>query len=461
MGLLDPTQADLLEHGMQQSGTLAAPPLAQRMRPRTLAEFAGQTHLLGPGRPLAALIAKQWFPSMILWGPPGVGKTTLAQLLARETDHAFAELSATQAGIREVRQLLEQARRQRRSGRGTILFIDEIHRWSRSQQDALLPHVESGLCKLVGATTENPSFEVNAALLSRVRVYELRALSIAELVGLMRRVLTSPDGLGALEIEVEDGLLAALAHTINGDARQALGLLEVAVSLIPEGSRQLTPELASMAAGGRALRHDRAGEAHYNIVSALIKSMRASDPDAAVYWLTRMLEAGEDLNFISRRLLIFASEDIGNADPQALVVASAAAQAAHQIGRPEAVLPLTQATTYLALAPKSNAALTSYANARKLVARHGSLDVPRVVRNAVTELMKQAQYGVGYRYPHDFDGGVVPGHTSYLPSQLAGQTVVTTGSLGWEAEAAARLQQVRTGAEVSPNTRDDNPGEPG
>ncbi len=441
---MNPAQEDLLEHGWQRSGALAPSPLASRMRPRSIAAFVGQQHLLGPGRPLRVLLDKRWFPSMILWGPPGVGKTTLAQILARETEQAFAELSATSAGIKDVRQLLEQARGRRRRGQGTILFIDEIHRWSRTQQDALLPHVESGLCTLVGATTENPSFEVNAALLSRVRVFELRPLAVADLVGLMRRVLGDPDGLAAGDIQVEDGLLAALAHTTNGDARQTLGLLEVAVSLLPEGSRELTPEVASLAVGGRTLRHDRAGEAHYNVVSALIKSMRASDPDAAVYWLTRMLEAGEDLNFISRRLLIFASEDIGNADPQALVVASAAAQAAHQIGRPEAVLPLTQATIYLALAPKSNTALTSYAEARKLVGRHGSLEVPRVVRNAVTELMKQADYGVGYRYPHDFEGGVVPGRESYLPDKIAGQSIVQVSERGWEAEAMTHLMRLKS-----------------
>jgi len=385
---------------------------------------------------------------MILWGPPGIGKTTLAQVLARETDQAFAQLSATQAGIKDVRSLLEQARGRRRRGQGTILFIDEIHRWSRSQQDALLPHVESGLCTLIGATTENPSFEVNAALLSRVRVFELRALSVVELVGMMRRVLSDPEGLAEHRVEVEDGLLAALAHTAQGDARKALGVLEIAVSLIPEGSHVLTPEVAARAVGGKTLRYDKSGEEHYNVVSALIKSMRASDPDAAVYWLTRMLEGGEDLNFISRRLLIFASEDVGNADPQALVVASAAAQAAHQIGRPEAVLPLTQAAIYLALAAKSNTVLTSYAAARKLVARHGSLDVPRVVRNAVTELMKAADYGVGYRYPHDFDGGVTPGHGTYLPDRVRGEQVVDTSPRGWEATAQARLDRLRAEALV-------------
>ncbi|MFY0541777.1 hypothetical protein [Nannocystis pusilla] len=287
------------------------------------------------------------------------------------------------------------------------------------------------MCSLVGATTENPSFEVNAALLSRVRVLQLRPIEVRDLVALLRRALTDEErGLGARKLEAEDGLLAAIAYTAQGDARRALGALELAVDLVPEGETRLSREIAQQAVGGRALRYDKAGEEHYNVVSAFIKSMRASDADAAVYWLARMLEAGEDVDFVARRIVIFAAEDVGNAEPQALPVAVAAAQAAHQIGMPEAVLPLTQAALFLALAPKSNTALTAYANARKDVLRAGSLEVPLAVRNAVTPLMREAQYGVGYKYPHDFEGGVVPGNESYLPEACEGSATPTRARAG-------------------------------
>jgi putative ATPase len=339
--------------------------------------------------------------------------------------------------------VVEVARRRRaHEGRGTLLFVDEIHRFNKAQQDILLPHIEAGVCALVGATTENPSFEVNAALLSRVRVLQLRPIEVRELVALLRRALTDEErGLGARKIEVEDGLLAAIGHTAQGDARRALGALELAVDLVPEGEHTLTREIAQQAVGGRSLRYDKAGEEHYNVVSAFIKSMRASDADAAVYWLARMLESGEDVDFVARRIVIFAAEDVGNAEPQALQVAVAAAQAAHQIGMPEAVLPLTQAALFMALAPKSNSALTSYANARKDVLRAGSLEVPLAVRNAVTALMKEAHYGVGYKYPHDFAGGVVPGQESYLrdpgPARVGG---------GGRGAAAAAARRDRRGA---------------
>ena len=434
-------QDDLLEHQLWRRDPDAVP-LAERMRPRTLDEFVGQAHLTGEGRLLRRIAARRRLPSLILWGPPGVGKTTLAKLLASGTDSHFTMLSATQSGVAELRKVVEAARQRRRMGQGTALFIDEIHRFNKAQQDALLPHVESGLCALLGATTENPSFEVNAALLSRTRVVMLQPLSIEALVGLLRRALEDRErGLGAREIEAPDGLLAAIADAARGDARRALGTLELAVDLLPDDARALTLEIASQAAGGRSLRHDKAGEDHYNVVSALIKSMRASDGDAAVYWLARMLEAGEDVNFVARRLLIFASEDVGNADPQALQVAAAAAQAAHHVGLPEAVLPLTQAALYLALAPKSNAVLRAYAAARKVVGQHGALEVPLEVRNATTALMKEARYGVGYRYPHDFKGGVVPGGASYLPERLRAHVLFEPGAIGWEAQAAAALKE--------------------
>lgn len=422
-------------------------PLAERMRPRRLDEVAGQTHLLGPGRILRRIADTGRVPSLILWGPPGVGKTTLGRLLAEHTRSHFHVLSATSAGAKDLREAVEAARRRRaHEGRGTLLFVDEIHRFNKAQQDILLPHLEAGVCALVGATTENPSFEVNAALLSRVRVLQLRPLELRELVGLLRRALEDEErGLGARKISADDGLLAAIAHTAQGDARRALGALELAVDLVPDGEHALTREVAAQAVGGRTLRYDKAGEEHYNVVSAFIKSMRASDADAAVYWLARMLEAGEDIDFVARRIVIFAAEDVGNAEPQALSVATAAAQAAHQIGMPEAVLPLTQATIYLALAPKSNTALTAYAAARKDVVRCGSLEVPLAVRNAVTALMREAHYGVGYKYPHDFAGGVAPGHESYLPEPLRDQRYVEPGPRGWEASAWARLQKLRAG----------------
>jgi putative ATPase len=448
----------LFDQAWQRDPT--AVPLAERMRPRSLAEICGQAHLVGPGRILDRVVATGRVPSLVFWGPPGVGKTTLARLLADATRSHFETLSATAAGVKDLREAIEAARRRRAfEQRGTLLFVDEIHRFNKAQQDVLLPHLEAGVCTLVGATTENPSFEVNAALLSRVRVLQLRPLELGDLVALLRRALTDGErGLGARRVAADDGLLAAIAHTAQGDARRALGALELAVDLLPDDARVLTREVAAQAVGGRSLRYDKAGEEHYNVVSAFIKSMRASDPDAAVYWLARMLEAGEDVDFVARRMVIFAAEDVGNADPQGLVVATAAAQAAHQVGMPEAVLPLTQGVLYLALAPKSNAALTAYAAARKDVHARGSLEVPLVVRNAVTGLMKAAQYGVGYKYPHDFEGGVVPGAQSYLPDALVGRRYLDPAAHGWEADAHARLTARRAGP--APEDMSEAPGDP-
>ena len=432
------------------------------MRPRVLEEVVGQEHLLGPGRLLRRLLESGRIPSMILWGPPGTGKTTLARLLAGRYGAAFEVLSAVSAGVKDIRAVVERARsRRRHESRPTVLFVDEIHRFNKAQQDALLPHVEAGVCRLVGATTENPSFEVNAALLSRARVFQLRPLAIGDLVALMRRALVDEErGLGRSELEVEDALLAAMAHTAGGDARRALGALEAVVDLLPQGQTTLTRSLASEALGGQPLRYDKDGEEHYNVVSAFIKSMRASDADAAVYWLARMLEAGEDPMFVARRIVIFASEDVGNADPQALVVAQAAADAVHFVGMPEAVLALTQVTTYMALAPKSNVALRAYAAARKAVKQYGALPVPLVVRNAVTSLMKDVQYGVGYRYPHDLEGGVDAEHDSYLPDAIArrretegGEPFVRPSDRGWEGRAAAELAARRR------SPPDDEPGD--
>ncbi|MFO7562425.1 MAG: replication-associated recombination protein A [Enhygromyxa sp.] len=446
---------NLFAHARRRDPAFA--PLAERMRPRTLDEYIGQEHLTGPGRLLRRAVEADRIPSMILWGPPGTGKTTLARIIAARTGAAFETVSATDAGVKELRAVVERARRRRDyEARATVLFVDEIHRFNKAQQDALLPHVEAGVCTLIGATTENPSFEVNAALLSRARVMQLRPLTISQLGGLLRHALEDRErGLGAREVQAEDRLLGAIALASQGDARRALNALELAVDLVPdpddggdaEAPRQLTPELLAEALGQAQLRYDRDGEEHYNIASAFIKSMRASDPDAAVYWMARMLEAGEPLEFVARRLVIFAAEDVGNADPQGLVMAQAAAEAARFVGMPEAVLPLTQAAVYLSLAPKSNTTIKAYFAARKEVRQRGPLPVPLEIRNAVSKLMKQVGYGAGYRYPHDLEGHIDRAHASHLPEplrgHLPGRRYVESGPQGWEAEAEARLAALR------------------
>ena len=450
---------DLFAHARRADPGLT--PLAERMRPRTLEEYIGQQHLAGPGRILERIFNSARTPSLILWGPPGTGKTTLARLLAQKTSAVFETLSATDAGVKDLRVVVKRAKDRRDyEQRATLLFIDEIHRFNKAQQDALLPHVEAGVLTLIGATTENPSFEVNAALLSRARVLRLRSLPHPDLTDLLRRALEDEErGLGRRRVTAEPGVLEGIAHVADGDARRALNALELAVDLLGTARSSIDKETAWEALGQRHLRYDRDGEEHYDVISAFIKSMRASDPDAAVYYLARMIEAGEDPIFVARRIVIFASEDIGNADPQALGVVTAAAASVQLIGLPEGVLPLSQAAIYCALAPKSNASYKAYGAARRTVRERGAEEVPMAIRNAPTGLMKAAGYGQGYRYPHDFAGGVDPNHASHLPASLVaarpaeadGRRFFHATDRGWEAAAEAALARRRAG----------RPGEPG
>lgn len=414
-------------------------PLAERMRPRTLDEFVGQEHLTGPGRFLRRAIESDQVPSLILWGPPGTGKTTLARVIAGATGADFIALSAVLSGVKDLREAVATAQeRWSHHRKRTILFVDEIHRFNKAQQDALLPHVEKGTLTLIGATTENPSFEVNSALLSRCRVVTLRGLEAEESLAVMNRALTDSRGLAG-KVTADEDALAFLAASAHGDARRALTALEVASQ---QGEGHVTKAAAEEALQQKTLLYDKAGEEHYNVVSAFIKSMRGSDPDAAVYWMTRMLEAGEEPRFIIRRMVIFASEDIGNADPQALLVTVAALQAFELMGLPEGTLPLTQAVTYLAMAPKANTVITTYAHARAAVNEHGPLPVPMHLRNAPTAMMKSMGYGGGYKYPHNFEGNYVP--EQYLPDKLKGSRFYQPSKNGLEEKLSERLEQIRT-----------------
>ncbi|CAN5904341.1 replication-associated recombination protein A [soil metagenome] len=426
---------------------LVGQPLAERMRPRSLDEVIGQLHLLGPGRILSNLAPGRAIPSLILWGPPGSGKTTLARLLGETLRADLIALSAVDAGVKDVREAVAKAaeRRDQFNAR-TLLFIDEIHRFSKSQQDALLPHVESGTVTLIGATTENPSFGVNAALISRTRVVRLESLDDAQLVALARRALADSErGLAALEVTIDDDVAAQLVSAAQGDARKMYSVLEVAADLARRGAGDtgptaLTADHVAEAAQGRNLLYDKAGDEHYGVVSVFIKSMRGSDPDAAVYWMTRMLEAGEDPRFVLRRMVIFASEDVGNADPQALTVAVSALQAVELVGLPEGVLPMTQAVTYLALAPKSNSALVAYTAARTLVRDKGTLPVPARYRPGSTALDRSLGHGQGYKYPHNFEGNYVA--EDYLPDAIVGERIYEPSESGFEAQLKARRDQI-------------------
>ena len=425
-------------------GGEAPAPLAARLRPETLDDFVGQQHLLGPGKVLRRLIETDGVSSMIFWGPPGVGKTTLAHIIAKRTKAEFIDFSAVTSGIKEIRAVMQQAEDNRRFGGKTIVFVDEIHRFNKAQQDAFLPFVEKGSIILIGATTENPSFEVNGALLSRCKVFVLKALETEDLTRLLSRALSAPEGFGRQTVRMEDGMLETIAAAANGDARTALSTLEMVVlngEMDADGAVTVTRETLEQCVSRKSLLYDKKGEEHYNLISALHKSMRNSDPDAAVYWLARMLEAGEDPLFIARRVTRFASEDVGLADPRALEIAVAAFQACHMIGMPECSVHLTQAVVYMALAPKSNAMYVAYETAKKDALAQLAEPVPLVIRNAPTKLMQELRYGEGYQYAHDTKEKMA--RMQCLPDSLLGREYYRPTEEGVEGRFKARLDAIK------------------
>ena len=427
-----------------QEPDLMAQPLAARLRPRTLDEYAGQRHLIGPGKVLRRLIESDRISSMIFWGPPGVGKTTLARIIAERTKAAFIDFSAVTSGIKEIRAVMEKAEENRRYGERTILFVDEIHRFNKAQQDAFLPYVEKGSILLIGATTENPSFEINSALLSRCRVFVLKALEEDDLTALLRRALNDPRGFGHDVVRIDDALLRFIAAFANGDARMALSTLEMAVlngEMDADGAVTVSRETVEGVTSKKSLLYDKGGEEHYNLISALHKSMRNSDPDAAVYWLARMLEAGEDPMYIARRVVRFASEDVGLADPRALTQAVAAADACHLIGMPECTVHLAQAVVYMALAPKSNALYVGYGAAKRDAREMLAEPVPLVIRNAPTQLMADLDYGKGYQYAHDAEDHITA--MQCLPDSLEGREYYRPTDQGEESAFADRLRAIK------------------
>ena len=419
-------------------------PLAARLRPRTLDEFVGQRHLLGEGKVLRRIIESDKIGSMIFWGPPGVGKTTLARIIAGRTKANFIDFSAVTSGIKEIKQVMEQAEKGRRFGAKTILFVDEIHRFNKAQQDAFLPFVEKGSIILIGATTENPSFEVNGALLSRCKVFVLQALKTEELAGLLSRAMKDERGFGRQDVDISPEIITMIAEFANGDARSALSTLEMAVlngDVDEKGKTTVTKETVENITLKKSLLYDKTGEEHYNLISALHKSMRNSDPDAAVYWLARMLEAGEDPLYIARRVTRFACEDIGLADPRALEQAIAAYHACHFIGMPECSVHLTQAVVYMSMAPKSNAMYRAYESAKKDALTMLAEPVPLIIRNAPTKLMKELEYGKGYKYAHNEEDKLTA--MQCLPDSLLGREYYRPTEEGIEARYKARLEEIK------------------
>ena len=430
-------QKSLFENNQNQ-------PLASRLRPRNLDEFVGQTHLIGEGKVLRKLIENDNISSIIFWGNPGIGKTTLAQIIANKTNSEFIEFSAVTSGIKDIKTVMAQAEENRKLGHRTIVFVDEIHRFNKAQQDAFLPFVEKGSIILIGATTENPSFEINSALLSRCKVFVFKPLETQDLVTLLKRALTDERGFGKEKINIEEEFLEIIAKFANGDARTALSTLEMVIlngNTDKNGDITVTKETLEQCISKKSLLYDKNGEEHYNIISALHKSMRNSDPDAAIYWLARMLEAGEDPIYIARRVTRFASEDIGLADPHALEIAVAAYQACHFIGMPECSVHLTEAVVYMSIAPKSNALYVAYNLARQDAINQLTEPVPLHIRNAPTKLMKELEYGKGYQYAHDTEEKLTS--MQCLPDSLVGKEYYFPTEQGLETKYKAKLEQIK------------------